>query len=220
MAAVSSVLSFKAQGRPLESSGLAWLLGVETPERFNPFSGRNKTPPPSSQVKPEKVDGRSMPAVLAWVQGIFAVRPQKGSEPLPRFVLAELDKRRRGWYTLRAYTSLKVARYLVSRDVKRTALFQSIWCSSYQRLLRHPCTEFLGFVKRLGELPQRPLAARPAKRGAVRERAKPVLTDFDLECLEIEAQPVELFTADEIASMMQDLGNCESSDSEGEEGYD
>jgi hypothetical protein len=145
LSVVKAVRSYRAGTDPLHSAGLACSVGVAL--KLRGLSPPGSDPGRTKEAKPPRVDSRSAQAVLAWVQGVFAVKPKFGTT-LPRFVQAELDRRQRGWYTLRVYTSLRVARYLVSLDNRRLASFQSIWCRRYYLLTRDPGSEYSGLTAR------------------------------------------------------------------------
>jgi len=152
------VLNNKTRGEPLQNLGFARAAGFALKFEGPSPSGSYQRDQPFPDIRPDQVDSRSMQAALAWVSGVFAVKMNYGT--IPKFVQASLDRRRGGWYTLRAYTPLKVARYLVSLDVKRQGNFRSIWTCRYNLLTRHPTVEFSDLVSLFEQTLKRPSVAK------------------------------------------------------------
>jgi len=147
------------KGEPLHSLGLAKSVGFALLFEGPSPSGSYVRPVPLERFHRRTEDSHSARTVFAWVQGVLALRPNREVN-LPKYVRAELVKRKRGWYTLNAYTSLKVARYLVSLDVKRLADYQSVWCCRYNQLTKRPSIEFSNMVRSFEGIPERPYVAK------------------------------------------------------------
>jgi len=147
---VGAAKNFSAKGEPLHSLGLAKSVGIALLFEGPSPSGSYVRPQPFHERRPDMVDPRSLPVALAWAQGVLAVKPW---HEMPKRIQAELDYSHNGWYTLRAYTSVKTVRYLVSLDVKRQAVFQTIWCCRFDLLARHPTFEFASMVRQFRDIP-------------------------------------------------------------------
>jgi len=151
---------FKLRGRPLESLGISYTLGLTlTVVTGLSVTGHPKQFECASQVKPNiALDGRAMSVAQAWIHGVFAVK----AISLPSFVKAHLQKERGGWYTVKPYISLRAQRYLVSLDVRRKAMFLTAWSSSFKRMVKRPTIEFFNLVESFRKTPAQPQVVPPA----------------------------------------------------------
>jgi hypothetical protein len=216
------VLDSKSKGEePLQGAGLAYLAGMTL--KFDGRSPSGSYSPQQTGVERRRVDPKSARAVLVWASGVLAVKFGKGLT-VPKFVLAELDRRHRGWYTLRVYTSLKVIRYLVSCDVRRLASFQNIWLCNFKLLCQHPSEEFLNLIGRLPNTCERPRAAssvRPRREKKTGFPVEPVFSylrpiiDYDPDLIRAIEEDAVLTEAEFLAE--QEAFGSGDTDSEEEE---